>query len=189
MTNLHKKYRTVLGRYGINTPLRLAHFFAQIHHESNLKPVSENLNYSWTALMRVFFKYFPTEELAKDYHRQPERIANRVYANRMDNGSEASGEGWKYRGRGFIQITGKANYQALTNDTKIDYLHNPDLLLTEANSMISALWFWKRRNLNHFADKDDIKTITRRINGGYNGLKHRKELLKQYKTFFKVHQS
>jgi len=181
---LQKKYKTLLLKNGINTPLRLAHFFAQIHHESNLKPVSENLNYSTSSLLRVFKKYFPTKEIAMEYARQPEKIANKVYANRMENSNECSGDGWKYRGRGFIQITGKYNYRKLTEDTGIDYLNNPDLLLTEADSMISALWFWNKMNLNKYADKDDIKTVTRKINGGYNGLKHRKELLEYYKTKF-----
>ena len=181
---LHRKYRTLLNSYGINTPLRLAHFFAQIHHESNLKPVAENLNYSSSSLRRVFRKYFPTIEMAIEYARQPEKIANRVYANRMLNGNEESGDGWKYRGRGFIQITGKANYIMLSKDTRIDYLNNPDLLLTEPDSMISALWFWNKNNLNRYADDDNIRTITRRINGGYTGLSHREELLRQYKLKF-----
>lgn len=181
---LHKKYRTLLRKNEINTPLRLAHFFAQLHHESNLKPVEENLNYSWQALRKVFGKYFPTEELARSYHRQPERIANRVYANRMENGNESSGDGWNYRGRGFIQITGKQNYRMLTEDTGIDYLNNPDLLLNEADSMISALWFWTKNNLNRHADRDDIRKVTRIINGGFNGLTHRIELTQKYKQLF-----
>lgn len=181
---LHKKYKSLLNSYGVNTPLRLAHFFAQIEHESGLKPISENLNYSASGLQRVFKKYFPTIELANAYQRKPEKIANRVYANRMGNGNEASGDGWKFRGRGFIQITGKDNYTVLSKDTRIDYLSNPDLLLTEADSMISALWFWSLRNLNKYADADDIKEVTRRINGGYNGLDHRTELLKKYKKEF-----
>lgn len=183
---LAHKYRTLLSRNGIDTPLRLSHFFAQIHHESNLKPISENLNYSASALRRVFSKYFKSYKEAKLYERQPDRIANIVYANRMENGNESSGDGWKYRGRGFIQITGKANYRELTEDTGIDYLNNPDLLLTEADSMVSALWFWNKRGLNRFADRDDIYTITKRINGGYNGLRHRQELLKHYKEIFKT---
>ena len=178
--NLAKKYKTLLNNYHINTPLRLAHFFAQIDHESNLKPVSENLNYSTDALLRVFKKYFPTRQLAEYYSRLPEKIANKVYANRMLNGDEDSGDGWKFRGRGFIQITGKANYIMLSKDTGIDYLGNPDLLLTEADSMISALWYWQKNGLNKYADMDNIKTITKRINGGYNGYEHRKELLEKY---------
>ena len=183
---LAHKYRTILTKSEINTPLRLAHFFAQLEHESNLKPIEENLNYSISGLRKIFSKYFPTEFLAKEYARQPEKIANKVYASRMGNGDEKSGDGWKYRGRGFIQITGKNNYKALKRAVKIDYINNPDLLLTEPDSMVSAIWFWKTNNLNKFADKDDIKNVTRRINGGYNGLKHRKELLDKYKQIFKV---
>lgn len=184
--NLATKYRTILGNAGINTPLRLAHFFAQIHHESNLKPVQENLNYSINALLNVFGKYFPTYNLAKEYARKPENIANRVYANRMANGDESSGDGWKYRGRGFIQITGKYNYTELSKDTGIDYVSNPDLLLTEADSMVSAIWYWTKKNLNKYADRDDIYTITKKINGGYNGFRHRQKLLKHYKEVFNV---
>lgn len=179
------KYKTLLNKNKVNTPLRLAHFFAQIEHESGLKPISENLNYSVKGLRRVFKKYF-TDLEANNYARQPEKIANKVYANRMENGNEASGDGWKFRGRGFIQITGKSNYKELTIDTGIDYLNNPELLLTEADSMISALWFWNKRGLNKYADQDNIKEITRRINGGYNGLSHRKNLLLKYKTIFKI---
>lgn len=182
---LANKYKTLLKENKINTPLRLAHFFAQIEHESGLKPISENLNYSANGLRRVFKKYFTDLETIA-YARQPEKIANRVYANRMENGNEETGDGWKYRGRGFIQITGKSNYKELTNDTGIDYLNNPDLLLNEVDSMISALWFWNKRNLNKYADQDNIKEITRRINGGYNGLLHRKKLLLKYKTIFKL---
>lgn len=178
--DLQRKYRTLLSNNGINTPLRIAHFMAQIHHESNLKPVSENLNYSASALLRVFGKYF-TESQAKEYARKPEMIANRVYANRMMNGNENSGDGWKYRGRGFIQITGKRNYLLLSKDMRVDYLNNPDLLLNEADAMISAVWYWSKNNLNRYADKDDIKGVTKAINGGYNGLKHRIELLNKYK--------
>lgn len=181
---LQHKYRTLLANHQINTPLRLAHFFAQLEHESNLKPVEENLNYSWQALMKVFRKYFPTEDLARSYHRQPERIANRVYADRMGNSNEASGDGWRFRGRGFIQITGKNNYTQLTEDTGIDYLNNPELLLTEADSMISALWFWDKNNLNFHADRDDARKVTRIINGGFNGLAHRMQLTEKYKKVF-----
>lgn len=175
------KYKTILDKNGINTNLRLAHFFCQISHESGLKPISENLNYSAKRLWEIFPKYFPTTELANKYQKNPKSIANRVYANRMGNGDEASGEGWKYRGRGFLQITGKENYHRLANDTDIDCLKNPDLLLEEANAMISALWFWNLKKLNIFADEDNLSTITKRINGGFNGIEHRKELLKKWK--------
>lgn len=179
--DLQRKYRTLLSNNGINTPLRIAHFMAQIHHESNLKPVSENLNYSASALRRVFGKYFKTQAEAEAYARKPEKIANKVYANRMMNGNESSGDGWKYRGRGFIQITGKRNYLLLSKDMRVDYLNNPDLLLNEADAMISAVWYWSKNNLNKYADKDDIKGVTKAINGGYNGLQHRIELLNKYK--------
>ena len=177
---LQKKYKTILDLYGVNTKLRLAHFFSQISHESGLKPISENLNYSKDGLLRTFKKYF-SDLSSEVYARKPEKIANRVYANRMGNGNEASGEGWKYRGRGFIQITGKENYFRLANDTDLDCLKNPDLLLDEVNAMISALWFWNLKGLNTLADKDDIIGITKKINGALNGLEHRKELLIKYK--------
>ena len=179
MMNLQTKYKTILDLYEVNTKLRLAHFFSQISHESGLKPISENLNYSAQGLMQTFSKYFTTNDSLL-FARKPEKIANRVYANRMGNGDEKSGDGWKYRGRGFIQITGKINYFQLANDTDLDCLKNPDLLLQEANAMISALWFWNKAGLNKLADKNDIKGITRKINGGYNGLAHRQELLKKY---------
>lgn len=182
MTRLDKKYKTLLESYGINTPIRVSHFMAQIEHESGLKPISENLNYSLNGLMKLFGKYFDNKiSIASDYQRTPEKIANRVYANRMGNGNEASGEGWKYRGRGFIQITGKENYFHLQVDTDLPLLKNPDLLLEEANAMLSACWFWKKKGLNSLADKDLIKAITKHINGGYNGIEHRKELLVKWK--------
>ena len=176
---LHKKYKTLLDNYGINTPLRLSHFMAQIEHESGLKPISENLNYSKESLLNTFSKYFNSDN-ANFYARKPELIANKVYCNRMGNGDEKSGDGWKYRGRGFLQITGKTNYFQLANDTDLDCLKNPDLLLEEANAMISALWFWNKAGLNKLADKNDIKGITRKINGGTIGLAHRQELFKKY---------
>jgi len=189
--NLQTKYKTLFEKYGLNTRLRTAHFMDQIEHESGLKPISENLNYSRDGLLITFNKYFTDDILRKDgsldklgtatlYARQPEKIANRVYANRMGNGDETSGDGWKYRGRGFIQITGKENYLKLANDTNLDCLNNPDLLLKEANAMISALWFWNLKGLNKLADKNDIIGITKKINGGLNGIEHRKELLKKY---------
>lgn len=182
---LYEKYKSLFNNYGINTSLRIAHFMAQIEHESGLKPIAENLNYSAEGLIKTFPKYF-TLELAKNYARNPQKIANRVYANRMGNGNENSGEGWKYRGRGFIQITGKENYFRLSNDTDIDCLKNPDLLLQEDNAIISALWFWNLKKLNLLANKDDVLGITKSINGGTNGLSHRKELLNKYKQMFKI---
>lgn len=177
---LHEKYKSLFEKYGLTTKLRIAHFMAQIEHESGFKPISENLNYSADRLLKIFPKYFNKEQ-SLAYARQQSRIANRVYANRIGNGNEASGEGFKFRGRGFLQITGKENYFRLANDTDLDCLKNPDLLLEEANAMISALWFWDLKGLNSLADRDDVIKITKKINGGLNGIKHRKELLEKYK--------
>ena len=193
--DLSKKYKTLFNKYKVNTPLRLAHFATQIEHESRLKPISENLNYSSKLLLQIFKSDFDVNkdrklsdlEIAFAYTiaGKPELIANFVYANQNGNGSVKSGDGWKYRGRGFIQITGKNNYKELSKDTGINFVDNPDLLLIEANAMISALWFWNVNNLNWLADKDDINTITKRINGGFNGLEKRKELLKKWKLILK----
>lgn len=182
--NLNKKeceyylesLNVVLPNEEINTSLRLCHFLAQIIHESgHFKCKSENLNYSAKALRCVFCKYFKTDAIANEYARKPEKIANRVYANRMGNGDEASGDGWKYRGRGLIQLTGKCNYEACGKAIGLDLLCNPDLLTESAEaSVLAACWFWNKNNLNQFADKDDIITITKRINGGTNGLEDRK---------------
>jgi putative chitinase len=188
------KYTTLLNSYFINTPLRLAHFFAQIEAESGLKPISENLNYSAIGLGKTFKKYFSTHALANQYARKPEAIANRVYANRMGNGDEASGDGWKFRGRGFIQITGKNNFIKLSKDTRIDYLNNPDWLLREGDSMISALWYWNTTKLNKYADLDNVDAISDLINigrktktiGDANGFQHRADLLKKYKIEFGI---
>lgn len=184
---LHQKYKTLFNKYGVNTPLRIAHFLGQIEHESGLKPISENLNYDGDGLLKIFKKYFDKmtiNELAL-YVRNPQKIANRVYANRMGNGTEKSGDGWKYRGRGFIQLTGKNNYIELSKDTGIDFVNNPDLLLDEANALIGALWFWNSRGLNKFADNDDIITITKRINGGNIGLNDRIKKVNKWKQILK----
>jgi putative chitinase len=180
--SLIKKYSSLFEKYGVVTPLQQAHFMAQIHHESGLKPISENLNYSAARLRQVFPKYFPNPAKANLYARKPQAIANRVYANRMGNGNEASGDAWRYRGRGFIQLTGKSNYQALSRDTGIDFVNNPDLLLQEANAMLGALWFWQRNKLSPIASADDIRKVTRIINGGQNGIEHRIQLLTKYKS-------
>lgn len=170
---------TVLPRYGITTPLRKAHFIAQIAHESGeLKYRSENLNYSAKALRTVFGKYFTDDAAAEAYARQPEAIANKVYADRMGNGDEASGEGWRYRGRGLIQLTGKNNYEQCGNGIGKDLVSNPDALTEAADtSVLAACWYWDTHKLNEYADQDDIKTITKKINGGYNGLDDRQKYL------------
>lgn len=164
----------------INTSMRIAQFLAQIAHESGcLRYTAENLNYSAQALMQVFGKYFPTEALANAYARQPEKIANRVYASRMGNGNEASGDGWRYRGRGFIQLTGKSNYASMSQDEGVDFVSNPDLCAQDPQWIVGAAgWFWTKNNLNALADQDNIKAITKKINGGYNGLSDREAYLK-----------
>lgn len=178
----------VLPEYKINTKLRLAHFLAQILHESgNLKYKSENLNYSAKALRSVFGKYFKTDEIANQYARRPEKIANRIYANRMGNGDEASGDGWAFRGRGLIQLTGKNNYKLCGDSIKLDLIKDPDLLINTAEASVkAACWFWNKNNLNELADKDDVKIITKRINGGFNGLDDRKNILKRAKEILGV---
>ena len=168
-----------LPKHGIaDSRLRLAHFFAQVLHESGcMRFDMENLNYSSDALRKVFGKYFTTKEEADAYARNPEKIANRVYASRMGNGDETSGDGWKYRGRGLIQLTGRANYKAFADwikDTRV--MDEPDLVSSEY-AVHSAVFFWDRNDLNKLADKDDVVGLTTRINGGVNGLAHRRELL------------
>lgn len=173
----------VLIKYEINTPLRQAHFLAQLAHESGyFRFTSENLKYTASSLQRVFGKYFPTPALAQRYALQPQMIANRVYADRMGNGNEASGDGWKYRGKGLIQLTGKANYEAYSKDSGNDFVVNPDLVASPLWALDSAGWFWKKRNLNMHADKDDVGAVTKLINGGFNGLKEREHCLQLFKA-------
>lgn len=167
----------------INTPLRKCHFLAQVLHESaGFKFREENLNYSESALLKVFPKYFSQLE-AKAFARQPERIANRVYANRIGNGSEESGDGWRYRGRGYIQLTGKTNYMSAGNALGVDFVNNPELAAANPYAIMTAGWFWNARDLNRFADNDDLMAITKRINGGYNGLADRRNWLKRCISF------
>ena len=166
----------ILPEYDIDTPKRVAAFMAQCGHESGgFTLMQENLNYSAKGLRGTFGKYFPNDEVAKLYERKPQMIANRVYANRMGNGDEASGEGWYFRGRGIIQITGKNNYtkcsQSLFESNVL--VENPDLLLESEYAIHSACWFWSAARLNELADVGDIKTMTKRINGGFIGLEDR----------------
>lgn len=183
---LTAKYQSLFNKFNVNTQLRLAHFLGQLQHESGLKPIEENLRYSAKRLTEVFGKYFPTLEIANQYAMQPQKIANRVYSGRMGNGNEASGDGYRFRGRGFLQITGRNNYTALTkwakaNGIDADYVNNPDLLLRESDALIAALWFWTANDLNKYADKDDILTITKRINGGLTGINDRKTQVSKFK--------
>ena len=165
------------------TPIRAAHFFAQTAHETGeYKLFSENLNYSAAGLQGTFGKYFPGT-IEESYARNPEKIANRVYADRMGNGNEASGDGWKYRGRGALQLTGKANYQAFsTYLNKPEIMDNPDLVAT-TYAFESAMYFFDKNKLWAMCDQGitdaAILAITKRINGGTNGLEHRNKLTKK----------
>jgi putative chitinase len=167
----------ILPDYDINTPQREAAFLAQCAHESgNFTALQENLNYRAVTLRKVFPKYFPTDAIAEQYASQPnkaELIANRVYANRMGNGDEASGDGYRYCGRGLIQLTGKSNYQAFADSIEMNIEDVPAFLETFEGAVQSACWFWESNNLNQYADKDDILTMTKRINGGTIGLEDR----------------
>jgi putative chitinase len=167
----------ILPVYEINTPERVAAFVAQCAHESGgFKFLKENLNYKAPSLRKTFGKYFPDDAIANDYASRPnkqEAIANRVYANRMGNGDEASGDGFRYLGRGLIQLTGKNNYTlfAAAIDTPLEQI--PEYLQTFEGAVQSACWFWEQNNLNQWADKKDIMTLTKRINGGTIGLEDR----------------
>lgn len=164
----------LLDDYEINTPLRVAHFVAQCAHESgNFVFIKENLNYKAASLRKVFGKYFPTDELAAAYANKPQMIANRVYANRMGNGDEASGDGWRYCGRGLIQLTGKDNYTFFAGSLGITVEEASEYLETFEGAAQSACWYWEQNNLNRFADANDVKGLTRAINGGYIGLEDR----------------
>ncbi len=168
-------------KYNINTPLRLAHFLSQVNHESgDMKYIEENLNYSAKRLLQVFPKYFKTIDGANKYAYKPEKIANKIYTNRMGNGNEASGDGWRYRGRGPIQLTGKNNYILFANWVKNkDIINNPDLILKDNDLLVlTAFFYWDYRKINNIiidnANQYEIcKKVTRSINGGYNGLDDR----------------
>ena len=164
----------LLDDYEINTPRRIAAFIAQCAHESgNFVFIKENLNYKAASLRKVFPKYFPTDVQAAEYANKPERIANRVYANRMGHGNEASGDGYRYCGRGLIQLTGKDNYTFFAGSLSISEDDASEYLATFEGAAQSACWFWEQNNLNRLADAGDIKGLTRAINGGYIGLEDR----------------
>lgn len=177
----------VVAHYKIGeNPRRFSHFMAQLAHESaHFTRMEENLNYSTQGLMRIFRSKFRDEAEAASYARQPEKIANRVYANRIGNGDEDSGDGWRYRGRGFIQLTGRANYRSIGNRLGLDLENDPDIV---ANNPVIALQvaanYWDSRNLNEVADQDDVFEVTRLINGGHNGIDDRKHLLNVAKSIW-----
>ena len=182
--NVYVQILDVVIKYKINTPRRLAHFLAQCHHESaGFNVVEENLNYSAEGLRRTFKKYF-TQEQANEYAHNKVKIASRVYANRMGNGDEESQEGWLYRGRGYIQLTGKDNYAALNDQLPGDILKNPDLVATRY-PMLSAAWFWDHNNINDLCDNETIEDVTRKVNGGLNGIVDRSRLFYDYLDILK----
>jgi putative chitinase len=175
------------AKFAINTPLRLAHFLAQCGHESGgFRATQENLNYSAKGLMGIFKKYFPNASLAAQYERKPAKIAARVYGGRMGNGNEASGEGYKFRGRGYIQLTGKENYTAFGKSIGEDILSNPDVVSSKY-ALLSAAWFFSKNGLHKMADSgasDAVVTqITKRVNGGTIGLPDR---IKHFKEYYKL---
>lgn len=170
----HGVFVKLMPDYEINTPQRIAHFVAQCAHESgNFVFLQENLNYRAVSLRKTFPKYFPTDQLAQQYANKPEMIANRVYANRMGNSDEASGDGWRYRGRGLIQLTGRDNYTFFAASLGIDIMDCVQYMATFEGAAQSACFFWEQNRLNRFADANDVRGLTRAINGGYIGLEDR----------------
>jgi putative chitinase len=175
--SVYGEIQSVMDVFLINTPTRLSHFLGQCAHESgNFKFTSETLNYSTKGLIATFPKYFKQPGLAEAYSRNPERIASRVYADRMGNGTEGSGDGWKFRGRGYIQLTGKSNYSSFDKFVNEDIISNPNLVATKY-PLLSAGWFFHKNKLNTISDKGLSETVilelTKRINGGTNGLQDR----------------
>jgi putative chitinase len=177
--NVMDEIPLIMEKFGIDNPLKLSHFLSQCAHESgNFKFVRENLNYSADGLRKIFPKYFPTIEAANKYARQPEKIANKVYGSRMGNGDEASGDGWKYKGAGYIQLTGKDNYAAFDKFVDDDIMANPDLVATKY-PLTSAAFFFHKNKLWDICDKghtpDVVLAVTKRVNGGNHGLADRQE--------------
>jgi putative chitinase len=178
-----------IAKFELNTPLRLAHFLAQAGHESGgFKLVTENLNYGAKGLLSIFKKYFPTQAKAALYERKPEKIANLVYGNRMGNGPETSGEGYKYRGRGYIQLTGKDNYKAFDLVVAENITNSPDLVATKY-PLLSAAWFFHKNGLHKIADEGSsdavVTKVTKRVNGGTIGLPDRLKHFKEYYSLLK----
>jgi putative chitinase len=189
--NIMEQIPAVMEKFKINTPLRLAHFLAQCAHESgNFSKFTENLNYSTDGLLTVFPKYFrkadgtPDRALAEKYARNPEKIGARVYASRMGNGDESTGEGFKFRGRGAIQLTGKDNYKAFDQFVDEDLIASPELVASKY-PLLSAAWFWDKTKLNAISDKgatdDVVKQVTIKVNGGTHGLADR---ISKFKLFY-----
>lgn len=177
----------VMTKFKIDTAVKLSHFLAQCGHESGgFKVVNENLNYGAKGLLTIFKKYFPTEEKAKLYERKPEKIANLVYGSRMGNGAETTGEGWKFRGRGYIQLTGKNNYAEFDKVVTENIVENPDLVATKY-PLLSAAWFFHKNCLGKCVDASDasVLSVTKCVNGGTIGLPDRQKHFKEYYNLLK----
>ena len=184
LANFVDPINKVIEDFDINTPERISMFLAQVGHESGgLTKLHENLNYKAARLTQIFPKYFKDVD-PDDYANNPERIANRVYASRMGNGDEQSGDGYRFRGRGAIQLTGRSNYTSCGSDLEVNLIENPDWLETPEGAIMSAAWFWDQRDLNDYADKNDVLTVTKKINGGTIGLDERKELYEEALKIF-----
>lgn len=191
---LSNKYKSLLNQNGINSPLRLAHFFAQISHESQgFTKLRENLNYSVEGLLKTFGRHRISEAQAKQYGRtktrsaDQEALANILYGGKWGEenlGNKVFGDGFKFIGRGFKQLTGYYNYLLLSKDVRIDYVNHPEWLEREADAMVSACWFWKKNRCGELADANDIVKLTKRINGGSLGLSQREKLFKEYLVIF-----
>lgn len=169
--------------FEISTPLRQAHFLAQVGEESDgFRVLVENMNFTTAErLYKVYPKDFKDVEEARPYVGQPERIANRVYLGNNGNGDEASGDGWRFRGRGLIQITGRGNYSQCAKAVGVDFVKSPELLAEPHYACMASAWFWYSRGLNKFADADDVKSVTLRVNGGFSGLEPRTRRLENAK--------
>lgn len=177
----------VMTKFGINDPVKLSHFLAQCGHESGgFKVVNENLNYGAKGLRTIFKKYFPDDATALLYERKPEKIANIVYGNRMGNGDKASGDGWKFRGRGYIQLTGKSNYAEFDKVVTENIVENPDLVATKY-PLLSAAWFFHKNCLGKCKDATDasVLAVTKCVNGGTIGLPDRQKHFKEYYNLLK----
>jgi putative chitinase len=183
--SVFRQLDTLVQKYKINTISRMSHFLAQCAHESgDWKVFEENLNYSKAGLLKIFKKYF-NETTATQYARKPQAIANRVYANRMSNGDEASGDGWKFRGRGFIQLTGRANYSAFNSYVDENILESPELVAGKY-ALESAAWFWVTNRLNELSDTGTVQQVTQRVNGGQHGITDRVEKHAKYRALLSV---
>lgn len=188
--NVFTEIQSVMDKFQINTSVRLSHFLGQCAHESgNFKFTVENLNYSTNGLLAIFPKYFKQPGLAEAYSRNPERIASRVYANRMGNGSEGSCEGWIFKGRGYIQLTGKNSYYEFDAFVNEDIIKNPNLVSTKY-PLLSAGWFFHKNKLNTVSDKglndSTILELTKKINGGTNGLTDRIKYTNKFAKLFGI---